>query len=112
MEYMNDSYEVRVAQTIIRQLGGWQRLKMMIGASSQEVVSESTECRGGVSFKFKGSPTFDKVTIRLNYLDYYDMSFDKSGVQETDSITNVHVADMMDWFESKTGLFLTLSPRS
>ena len=61
----NENNSQEIAQTIINQLGGINKISMMVGCKNL-VALES-----GLQFSFKGSRKMNKVVIRLDASDTY-----------------------------------------
>ncbi len=113
-----------VAETILRQLGG-KRLIVMTGAYDFLRDGDYT-----LMFKFKGSKKANFVKITLNSLDLYDVEFlkvsnltPKKALKWIDltneevtaklqknkkTFNNVYCDQLIEIFESHTGLYLTL----
>lgn len=108
-----------VAETILRQLGGKNKLAAMIGA--RDVFSDD----GGkaIVFKFpnrkKSAPNY--VKIKLSASDTYDIEFGRTGMKKDPdfsikvpsykklkTIKGVYAEDLVDVFERETGLYLRL----
>jgi len=111
-----------VADTILKQIGGASRLKMMIGA--RNFVSDN----GGKTLQFqwpkKGKGTPGVIKISLNGRDTYDVEFGRIAKKKSDfpgvmssyykkmkSYKNIYADQLMDIFERETGLFLTFGRR-
>jgi len=97
--------DLTVANTIVNQMGGMKRLRLMVGAD--KFVGDAN----GVQFSFKGNRTMNRARIDLNGLDLYDIAFWKFGKSSFDKIsehTNVYFDQLIDFFESETGLYLSL----
>ena len=97
---------MKVADTIIQQMGGVVRLKVFIGASNFAGDENS------VQFSFKGCRKANKCRVTLLADDTYRMElfrFDRSFEMHT-----VYTADGLYWdmlrpvFEGETGLYLSL----
>ena len=98
-----------IAQTILDQMGGVNRLHTMIGARNM-IALDGT---GGLQFSFKGCRSANKLVIRLNGLDLYDMTFWKvmrngEFVQVSESC-NVYADQLQDIFIADTGLDLRIA---
>lgn len=95
-----------VATTILNQMGGMRRLKMMIGAKNFEVVSN------GVLFSWpsKQPSTGNRVRITLDPSDTYTVEFSTvRGVALAKAVkkyTDIYNDSLVDIFERQTGLFL------
>ena len=108
-----------VAGTILRQLGGKNKLVAMIGA--RDIFSDD----GGKAlvFKFpnrkKSAPNY--VKIKLSASDTYDIEFGRTGMKKDPdfpikvpsykklkTMTDVYADDLIDVFERETGLYLRL----
>lgn len=96
-----------VAQTILAQLGGMNRLTAMVG------VELFLDRGNGVSFKFKGSRKANVCQITLDASDTYTVKMQKFQPRKL-TITDVYESDgiyadqLIDTFEQQTGLYLTL----
>ena len=97
---------MQVAETIIRQMGGFGKLTAMIGAS--DFAADETS----VQFSFKGCRKANKCRVTLLADDTYRCElfrFDRSFNMHT-----VYSQDGLYWdmlkpvFESETGLYLSL----
>ena len=65
------SDNMRIAKTILQQLGGANKLKAMLGVKN--FIAE----KNGLSFQFKGSKNANHILITLNGKDLYDVEFKK-----------------------------------
>jgi len=106
---MTTERHILVASNIIQQMGGFGRLKAMIGMRQPLAYSGL----GGVSFCFpnKASGRPNRVCIKLNGLDLYDVEFKRvygSKVTTTASHENVYASSLREVFEMATGLALSL----
>lgn len=94
-----------VAEAIIKQLGGINRLSAMLGANN--FIGH----KDGVSFKFKGSTKMNYVKISVNSKDLYDLDFKKLvGMNSKDIATekNINVEILRKTFTQITGLDLSI----
>ena len=95
----------KIAQIIVEQLGGYGKLRMMVGAVNLVAIDN------GLSFKFKGNRKFTHARIVLNGMDLYDVEYIKVGGTK---VTTVKISkglynDMLKKdFTSTTGLYLSL----
>lgn len=86
---------------IVRQLGGFGRLRAMVGAKIFKLEN-------GISIKFKGSRKMDSLQIIYNYaLDSYDLTFYK-GFNVVEKFSDVYCDNLISIFETTTGLYLSL----
>jgi hypothetical protein len=95
-----------IAQTILSQMGGSNRLKAMIGAQHFSFCAD-----GALQFKFKLCRKANYVKISLNGKDLYDMKFVKvrgTDLKEVKIINDIYNEDLKKIFEDFTGLYLTL----
>lgn len=102
----------QIAQTILNQMGGVNRLQAMTGAKDFLILDN------GVQFSFaKAIAGINRVTIRLTADDLYDIEFGsvrKSRVThlpeytKRDETTGVYADRLKPIFERATGLFLSL----
>ena len=63
--------QVEIATQIIAQLGGFGKLKAMVGINNHCALD------AGLKFSFKGSRKMNVCTIELNSMDTYDVKFYK-----------------------------------
>lgn len=98
-----------VATTIIKQLGGSGKLNTMIGMKN---AAYGDEGRGHLTFRFKGSRKANSVKIVLTGKDLYDITFYKIGrgvnIKEVKTFDDVFADQLIEIFESFTGLYLSL----
>jgi hypothetical protein len=106
METMTD---MTVAKTILEQMGGIGRISAMTGAYNF-IASDD-----GVSFRFKGSKTFNYVKIKLTGMDLYDVEIGqirkKKGIPTVvprSTETGLYFDMLKPIFEKVTGLYLSL----
>jgi hypothetical protein len=102
MEYTQEN-----AIETFKQLGGTGRLKAMIGAQHFTYSTEDSYA----CFKFKLSKAFNYVQVKLNSMDTYDVTFMKIwgiDIKKTETIEGIYSDQLIDLFESKTGLYLSL----
>lgn len=99
---------MNIPNTIIKQLGGYNRLKAMIGAHTF-LYSEKDPT--WISFKFKGSRFFNYIKIQLNSLDLYDVELKKiwgdKFTRETE-LNNLYNDQLKTTIEQETRLYLSL----
>ena len=95
---MNTTQKQELAITILNQLGGVAKLKMMTGDN-------------GVTFRIKNRlRRVNAITIVLNGKDLYDVTFynirgfDKKIVRE---YNDVYFDQLMPFFEDTTGMYLS-----
>jgi len=91
------------AITILEQLGG-NKFVAMTGANNFVYDKHGT-----ILFSFKGSKVFNKLKIRLNSMDTYDMTFFKLGRAPNFKLTNkeingVYYDQLQGVFTAETGL--------
>jgi hypothetical protein len=101
----NQKYQV--ARTIIEQMGGARKLRLMIAA---DIVLGPKD----VGIKFKGSRKINHVNIELAADDTYTVAFSRIwGIKckLVAEYTMIYWDQLVDLFERETGLYLTLSPR-
>tara|TARA_B100000686_G_C16374588_1_gene754307 strand:- start:22 stop:351 length:330 start_codon:yes stop_codon:yes gene_type:complete len=103
-----------VAETIINQLGGIGKLTAMIGADNFSVSQDPNGENVDVSFTFKGCKAANTCTIRYDDAsDYYNvdlLKFSRKTFEYTNvfSTWGVEGGQLIELFESKTGLYLSL----
>lgn len=93
------------AKIIIQQLGGFGKLKAMVGANTFIKDGENN-----IQFRFKGSSKANYVSVTLNDKDLYDMAFCKVGrinVKNKKHFNDIYNDKLVEIFENHTGLYLT-----
>jgi hypothetical protein len=96
-----------IAETIVAQLGGFARLKVMIGAS------QFVSIENGVQFSYKGDRKSSKILIRLDPSDTYTVQFwafprsSPAGVLVRE-VSMVYADSLKSCIETQTGLRLSL----
>lgn len=102
---------MNAATTTLQQLGGSNRLKVMIGAKDFMSANDGAT----LMFKFSGSKIASYVRITLNDKDLYDIEFQKIGRRQgrldawkTGSFENVGVENLKQTIERFTGLYLSI----
>ena len=95
--------QIQIANTIINQMGGSGKLKAMVGAKDFLALDS------GVQFKFKLNPKMNKVVIKYNDLDLYDVEFFKqaniTGNEKTIEAIDKKVANGRIVVESFEGIY-------
>jgi hypothetical protein len=103
-----------VAETIILQLGGYGKLRAMIGA--KDFLFSATGGDTVLSFKFKGSNKYNLCKVKYNSgADDYDMTLQKFVVRDgmpkftnEKTFSGVYCDQLIELFEKETGLYLSL----
>lgn len=96
---------VPVAETIIQQLGGQSRLRVMVNA--KDFVATDN----GLMFRFSGCRKANKVRITLNSMDTYDVEFfkiKKFTFETAAKFEHIYNVDLKAVFEDETGLYLSI----
>lgn len=99
--------DLTVANTILEQMGGTLRLKMMIGAKN--FLGTST----AVFFRWAAKAKNGANTLRVTLLpsDTYKVDFSRARAgtsKAIESLEDVYAEDLIRLFEEKTGLYLRL----
>ena len=99
---------MEIAKTILEQMGGDNRIALMIGVKGSFMGLEN-----GVSFKFKAKAKdgINYCKITLNGLDLYDIEFGRvHGINYTVKKTfdDIYCDQLIKTFEGATGLYLHL----
>jgi hypothetical protein len=105
------THSQQVAATILEQMGGMGKLRMMIGANN--FVAHATPAVG-VSFRFKGSRKANYCKVTLTGMDTYNFTLGKIrdyALVPSYELTDVYSDMLMDIFEQETGLYLTFNAR-
>lgn len=89
--------------TVLKQLGGENKLRAMIGINSIGYDNDSKT----VIFKFKGSRKANQVSITLNNNDLCDLDFFK-GMRQVLVTKDIGCEELKTVFEKMTGLYLTI----
>lgn len=102
-----------IAATIMEQLGGPRRLKMMIGAKNFMALPADASRRGGLQFTIPafGTPRVNVITVELNNMDLYDVKFyflRSKQVSEVASAKDVFCDNLKSVVEKNTGLYLSM----
>lgn len=86
---------------IVRQMGGFGKLRAMAGAKIFALEN-------GILLKFKGSRKANNLQIVYNdSLDSYDLTFYK-GINVVEHFSDVYCENLISIFETTTGLYLSL----
>lgn len=103
----------RIARTILDQMGGERRVKLMLGATGIGAVEPSDDTElGGVTFSWPNRQRSrgNRVEIMLMSDDTYRMRF-FAGTRVVAEFDDVYADSLIDVFEQHTGWYLTLAPR-
>jgi hypothetical protein len=98
-----------IAQTILKQMGGARRIAAMTGAGKG--ARRFLVIENGVQFGFGFNNQMNRVMIRLNGSDLYDVEFWKIGKKTCKKVKeykDVYCDMLIEIFESTTGLYLSL----
>lgn len=96
---------MKVAETILSQIGGARRLSLMVG-DKHFLGGENS-----LGFQFKGCRKANVCKITLNAMDTYDMEFTKVvkwNINGYTKIEGVYCDQLKEVFERTTGLYLSL----
>ncbi|MBU0707040.1 hypothetical protein KKG41_01575 [Patescibacteria group bacterium] len=94
-----------IAETILKQLGGWDRLVSMINAKNPINLFE------GLSFRFSGSKITNHISIVLQANDTYSIEFGKIREIKYESVKRIHdiyAENLVNVIEDTTGLYLSI----
>lgn len=90
-----------IGRTILNQLGN--RTLRMLGAN------DITLLKNGTSFKIKGSRKINRISIALNSMDTYDLTFYKQGgiakLKVISTVKDVYFDQLHTVIEKETGLY-------
>ena len=105
---MNDDAK-KIAEEIIRQLGGQNKLHAMIGACEFMVCNDPSTLR----FRFKGCRKCNVCTVMYDAgYDQYNVTFYKSSLNGSlymvRGIDGVFAENLKQTFEQFTGMYLSL----
>ncbi len=106
------SENLKIAQTILTQMGGQRRVSVMTGAKDFVAIDR------GIQFAIgKNSAGINKVIIRLNASDLYDVEFGnvrmnrktfETNWKVKESANGVFAENLKAVFEHATGLYLSI----
>lgn len=100
-----------VAEEILKQLGGPNRLKSMLGTRIFQVINKasSPDKKDGLYFDFKGNPKLKSVKVLYNKgTDTYDLEFLDKSFLSIKKIKDILVENIKDIFQKETKLYLSL----
>lgn len=107
---IDEARMIRIGAEIALQLGGIERISIMVGAFDYILTGH------GIGFKFRGSRKANWVEIEYNEgTDLYRMEFEKINLKSWDLVSHVETFDsvqsseLIRLFEETTGLRLRLS---
>jgi len=100
---MNTQNTMPVAQTILAQLGGAAKLKVMAGAKDFIGGSHSLTFKVG-----RNNKKVKAVCITLDATDTYSVSVFNAAYEETHVASDVYADSLRRVVESATGLYLSL----
>lgn len=106
--FMDKTADEAIGKTILKQMGGSQRLQMMLG------VKEFLFLTNGVAFAWpnKTPSKGNYLAVKLNGLDLYDMTFSMvgRGAKKTVKVFNdIYAEDLKGIFEKQTGWYLRMA---
>jgi hypothetical protein len=100
------------AQTMLRQLGGANRLNVMIGAHDfTGFPALAGEHRGQLYFAFQAGRRANRCTVTLTALDLYDVKiwYQRGGTEcSVQQFDGIGAENLRSVFERASGLYLTL----
>jgi hypothetical protein len=107
---MDKQTAIEIASTICEQLGGQNKLKLMLGASNFSFGSN-----GELTFRFKMFKPANHIKIALNAKDLYDITFlyissitaKKQRFDEVKVYNDIYCDQLQEIFSSFTGLTLS-----
>lgn len=94
---------LQIANEIRRQIG--QKALFMLGAINFVGTENS------LIFKIKGSKKYNRIEVKLNSLDLYDIIFSNlriGKINRTESVNDIYVDMLHKTIEEKTGLYTSL----
>lgn len=107
------SEALAIANTILAQMGGLNRLRAMVGADQALALD------AGVQFAFKGSRKVNKCVVKLEADDTYTVELwkctpfkmtrsgeFKGGAVKVSEVSDVYADSLVQVFEGSTGLYL------
>jgi len=101
-------YAKDVAETIIDQLGGYGKLRAMIGID-QIAYNQAPGGMYELVFHFKGCPKYRFCKVLYDKSkDLYDLQLWKNSYRDKKEFENIFNRDLKPLFEKTTGLYLSL----
>lgn len=101
-------YAKEVAETILNQMGGYGKLKAMIGID-QIAYNQAPGGMYELVFHFKGCPKYKFCKVLYNKgKDLYDLQLWKNSYKDKKEFENIFNHDLKPLFEKTTGLRLSL----
>lgn len=101
-------YAKDVAETIIDQLGGYGKLRAMIGID-QIAYNQAPGGMYELVFHFKGCPKYRFCKVLYNKgKDLYDLQIWKNSYRDKKEYENIYNTQLKPLFEKTTGLRLSL----
>ncbi len=101
---------LKVAETILSQMGGGNRIRAFVGTTQFISHPECEDNRGGVSFRFKGSRKFNHLKVTLDWNDTYSLAFSKLNryceTTKHKEFSMIYCDQLVEIFESTTELYL------
>jgi len=100
-----------ISETVIQQLGGHNRLKVMVGANNFSFLNEKEATVVTTTFNFKGSKKMNLCQIIYRRCpDTYIVKFWKKGTKTMPKVISEHediyCDQLIELFEKETGLYL------
>ena len=101
-------YAKEVAETILNQMGGYGKLKAMIGID-QIAYNQAPGGMYELVFHFKGCPKYRFCKVLYDKgKDLYDLQLWKNSYRDKKEFENIFNHDLKPLFEKTTGLRLSL----
>lgn len=104
MSTVTNNKNLEIAKEIIKQLGG-NKFIMMCGVQNMAYGESS------IQFKIRGSKKVSHVSIKLNSLDLYDITFHKCvkfDCKVVSEVNNIYDDMLQKTFTAETGLYTSL----
>ena len=108
---MDHFRNMQIAQTIVQQMGGFSRLKAMVGANdfSYGAIDHEGYAQPYAQFKFKMNPKLKSCRVIYDEgLDLYIMQFLGRTGKIHKELNEVYCDELIKNFETTTGLALRL----
>ena len=107
---MNKTEALQTAETIFKQFGGQNRLKLFVGANNFQFHNRPEKEEVDATFKFKMYSKANTVKVIYHRCpDVYTLQFlkvTKTGTKLVNSYSDVYFDQLIELFEKETGLFL------
>ena len=110
-KFLTENNDKEISDTIIKQLGGMNKINAMIGVKHVTYGRQATNIRFKARAKNRQGKTINQITIRLQPSDEYTIEFLRvraGKTTEIETLKDVPVQNLKSAIEKTTGLYLSL----